>query len=410
MNWISWTILSALVAETLAHMIADALNLKGAGIIPPELSDLYSPDEGRKAEAYLRARTRMGWVESSISLSLFLLFWFLKGFPTLDRLVQGFGFGPTFSGVTAICILAALKSIVHLPFAIYGTFGIEERFGFNRTTPITFLLDRAKGLLVGVAIGLPLLSGILFFFQRFGGNAWLPCWSVVALFMLGINIIVPTWIMPLFNTFTPLADGPLKERITGYAAAIGFPLGKILVMDGSKRSTKANAFFSGFGRFRRIVLFDTLVKNQSDEEILAVLAHEMGHFKLHHIRNSLLVGIAHTGVLFYLLSLALTLGPLHEAFFMPEIKVYTGLIFFSLLFTPVEFILGFPLQAWSRANETQADAYAVKTSGLADALVSSLKTLHKTSLSNLNPHPFHVALNHSHPPLLQRICRIRKNP
>jgi len=408
LNWIAWIILIALLAQTLTHMVADALNLRGAEIIPPELDDLYSPEEGQKAKAYLKAKTQMGWVESFLSLGLFLLFWFLKGFPFLDRLAKGFGFGPILTGLAAFAFLGALKSLFNLPFALYGTFVIEERFGFNRTTLKTFALDRIKGLLVGLAVGTPLLTGILAFFQHTGSGAWVMCWAVVTLFMLGINIIVPTWIMPLFNTFTPLEDGALKSRIMAYADTIGFPLQKIFVMDGSRRSTKANAFFSGFGKFRRIVLYDTLVNNQSADEVLAVLAHEMGHFKLRHIRNGLFIAIAHTGVLFYLLSLALTLKPLHAAFFMPTIEVYTGLIFFSLLYTPVEFLLGFPLQAWSRANEYQADAYAVQTSGLSEALASSLKTLHKTSLSNLNPHPLHVALNHSHPPLLKRIRRIQE--
>lgn len=408
MNLIAWIILLALLTQTLTHMVADALNLRGAEVIPPELDDLYSPEEGQKAKAYLKARTQMGWIQSLLSLSLFLLFWFFQGFPFLDRLVRALNVGPILTGLAAFALLGALKSLFGLPFDLYGTFVIEERFGFNRTTFKTFVLDRIKGLLVGLAIGAPLLAGILAFFQHAGDSAWLICWAVVTLFMLGVNIIVPTWIMPLFNTFTPLEEGDLKSRIMAYADTIGFPLQKIFVMDGSRRSTKANAFFSGFGKFRRIVLYDTLVNNQSTDEVLAVLAHEMGHFKLRHIRNGLLIAIAHTGVLFYLLSLALSFRPLHDAFFMPTIEVYTGLIFFSLLYTPVEFLLGFPLQAWSRANEYQADAYAVRTSGLSGALVSSLKALHKTSLSNLNPHPLHVALNHSHPPLLQRIRQIQR--
>jgi len=408
LNWIAWIVLIALLAETVAHMIADALNLKGAGAIPDELRDLYSADEGRKATEYLKARTHMGWIESSLSLGLFLLFWFFKGFPFVDGFVKGIGLGPVLTGVIAICFLGVLKSIIHVPFAIYGTFVIEERFGFNRTTLATFFMDRVKSILVGLALGVPLMAGILAFFEHFGSSAWLPCWAVVVVFMLGVNIIVPTWIMPLFNTFTPLDEGELKTRIMAYAETIGFPLSNIFVMDGSKRSTKANAFFSGFGKSRRIVLFDTLVNKQSTDEVLAVLAHEMGHFKLRHIRNGLLIAVAHTGILFFLLSLALSFEPLHAAFFMRTTEVYTGLIFFSLLYTPVEFLLGFPLQAWSRANEYQADAYAVRTSGLGDALVSSLKSLHKTSLANLNPHPFHVALNNSHPPLLQRIREIQK--
>lgn len=407
MNWIAYIVLFALLTETLAHMVADALNLKGAEVIPHELSDLYSPEEREKANAYLKAKTHLGWVEGTLSLSLFLLFWFLKGFPLLDKIVQELGLGPVLSGLVAMTLLGSLKGVLQFPFALYATFVIEERFGFNRTTPKTFLIDRVKSTLLALILGLPLLAGILAFFESYGGGAWLACWAVVALFMMGINIIFPRWIMPLFNTFTPLEDGPLKSRIIGYAQTIDFPLKNIFVMDGSRRSTKANAFFSGFGKSRRIVLFDTLINDHSTDEVLAVLAHEMGHFKLNHIRNGLLLAMANIGLLFFLLSLFLSFQPLHAAFFMPAPKVYTGLIFFSLLYTPMELLLNFPLHALSRAHEYQADAYAIETSGLAEPLISSLKSLHKTSLANLNPHPFYVALNYSHPPLLQRIRQIR---
>ena len=408
MNPIAYFVLFALLAETFSHIFADALNLRGAGTVPPELTDLYSAEEREKATAYLKAKTHLGWAESGASLSVFLLFWFFKGFPIIDGIVKKLGLGPIATGILFIALLGFLKGIYEFPFALYGTFVIEERFGFNRTTLKTFLMDRVKGVAVGLALGLPLMTGILAFFQNYGSGAWVACWAVVVLFMLAVNVIVPTWIMPLYNTFTPLDDGPLKSKIVGYAKNIGFPLKNIFVMDGSRRSTKANAFFSGFGKSRRIVLFDTLVNKQSPDEVLAVLAHEMGHFKLNHIRNGLLMAVAHTGILFYLLSLALTFAPLHGAFFMTSIEVYTGLIFFSLLFTPVELLLNFPLQALSRSHEYQADAYAIKTSGLGNALVSSLKTLHKTSLANLSPHPFYVALNHSHPPLLQRIRAIHQ--
>ena len=408
MNWIAYTVLFALLAETLVHMVADALNLKSAGDVPSELRDLYSPEKQDEAARYLKARTHLGWMEGTLSLGLFLLFWFLKGFPWVHGQVLGLGFGPVLTGVMACTLLVSMRAAIQLPFALYGTFVIEERFGFNRTRLATFLMDRAKGALLALALGLPLLTGVLALFQYQGSGAWLACWGTVALFMLGAQIIIPTWIMPLFNTFTPIEEGPLKSRIMAYAQGAGFPLTHIFVMDGSRRSTKANAFFSGFGASRRIVLFDTLIQNHTTDEVVAVLAHEMGHFKGHHIRNGILLALAHMGLLFFLLSKCLSFAPLHAAFFMPTLEVYTGLIFFSLLYTPVELLLNFPLHAISRAHEYEADAYAIQTPGLADPLISSLKSLHTTSLAHLTPHPFYVALNHSHPPLLERIRTIRK--
>ncbi|MCG8470304.1 MAG: M48 family metallopeptidase [Desulfobacterales bacterium] len=407
MNWIGWVILAGIVCETSIRVVADLLNLQRAGTVPKELQGLYSQEESQKAAAYLKARTAFGHIHSFFFLGLFLLFWFFKGFPIVDKLVTTTPLHPVWQGVFALFTLGAAKGLFDLPFSWYSTFVIEEGFGFNRTTKNTFITDRLKGLAIGILLGTPLLAGVLYFFHRFGPSGWIACWAVVVAYTTCANMLVPILILPLFNRYAPLPEGELKDRILDYAKRIQFPVKNIFLMDGSKRSSKANAFFIGTGRFRRIVLFDTLVDKQSHDEVMAVLAHEMGHAKCHHIKVNWLLSILHTGALFYLLSFCLEYLPLHHAFFMEETKIYTGLIFFSLLWTPVGLLLDLPIQALSRKHEFQADAFAAKTTGLGESLASSLKGLSKSSLANLSPHPFFVALNHSHPPVAQRIRRLQ---
>ena len=296
------------------------------------------------------------------------------------------------------------------PFSAYRTFVIEESFGFNKTTWQTFIMDRLKGLGLSVLIGLPLLAVVLSFFEYAGSNAWWYCWFAVTVFTLLLQFVAPTWIMPLFNKFVPLEDGELKRAILSYAKKIKFPLDNVFMMDGSKRSTKSNAFFTGFGRHKRIVLFDTLIKQTSISELVAILAHEMGHFKKKHILLTTGIGIIHTGLLFFLLSLCLSLPALFNAFFMKEASIYAGMLFFGILYSPVEFFLGIAMQAFSRHNEYQADRFAVETTQDPLSLVSALKKLSVHNLSNLTPHPAYVFLNYSHPPVLKRIGSILNMP
>jgi STE24 endopeptidase len=299
--------------------------------------------------------------------------------------------------------LMLFKATLSLPFSIYQTFVIEERFGFNQTTWSTYILDRLKGLLLAVLLGAPLLSAVLAFFEYAGANAWWLCWAAVTLYMLGIQFIAPTWIMPLFNKFTPLETGELKSAILSYADSIKFPIENVYVMDGSKRSRKSNAFFTGFGAHRRIVLFDTLIKQHTTGELVAILAHEMGHYKKRHIIESLIFGILQMGLMLYLLSLFVSFPGLFEAFYMSQPSVYAGLIFFAMLYSPLGFFVGLFLQKRSRTNETAADRFSVQTTHDPQSMVDALKKLSVHNLSNLLPHPFYVFLNYSHPPVLQRI-------
>jgi STE24 endopeptidase len=350
----------------------------------------------------------LGTITSTIDLAVLLAFWFLGGFGALDNFVRGTGWSSIGCGLLFIGILAGCKFIISLPFSIYSTFVIEEKFGFNKTTPKLFVLDLLKSMILSLALGIPLLSAIFWFLESTGPWAWMICWGVTTAFILAIQYIVPTWIMPLFNKFTPLEDGKLKDKLFAYAKSIDFPLTQIFVMDGSKRSTKSNAFFTGFGKNKRIVLFDTLINAHTPNELLAVLAHEMGHFKKKHIQRRLIFGILQMGVIFYLLSLFITQKSLFTAFYVETPSIYAGLVFFSILFSPVDLIISIIMQFFSRKDEYEADRFAALTTKKAGALITALKKLSADNLANLTPHPFYVFLNYSHPPLAQRIAAMEE--
>ena len=409
MNAIAWVVLAALLLDFGLNWMADHLNLKAQPEAPPEaFKTFFKNGEYQRSQDYLRVNTRFGRLDEATQLAAILLFWFGRGFPALDAWVRSLQWGPILSGLVFIGLLAVLRFILSLPFSIYSTFVIEERFGFNRTTWRTFVVDRAKGLLLGSLLGAPLLAGILFFFQAAGPLAWLYSWGVVVAYMLVMQYVAPTWLMPLFNRFEPLKDVKLEEDIRRYARSIDFPLQNVFVMDGSKRSGKGNAFFTGFGRHKRIVLFDTLVRQHNHNELVAILAHEMGHYKRHHVLMGLAMGIGQTGVMFYLLSLCIGYPALFDAFFMPYPSVYAGLTLFGLLYAPVDFFTGILAMMLSRRHEYAADRYAVVTSGRGQALAEALQKLSVHHLSNLSPHPFYVFLNYSHPPVMKRIAAIRR--
>jgi len=260
--------------------------------------------------------------------------------------------------------------------------------------------------LLSVVLGFPLLYGILYILQYFGGSAWLIGWGAVVVFSLVVQFIAPRWIMPLFNKFKPLENGELRDAIFAYAENVGFSLKNIFVIDGSKRSSKSNAFFTGFGKNKRIALFDTLVENHTTQELVAILAHEIGHYKKKHVLQGMAISIIHTGVIFFLLSLFLTEQGLYDAFLMDNMSIYTGLIFFGMLYSPVEMLLSLLMNKLSRINEYQADKFAATTIDDKNDMINALKKLSEHNLSNLTPHPFYVAVNYSHPPVVARIRRI----
>ena len=407
MNIIALIILLAILFDFVLNGLSDYLNLtRLQEDLPEAFEGVYDPERYRKSQEYLKVNTRFGWMIAAFDLIVILVFWFGRGFPLLDEWVRSFGYGSILCGLMYIALLVVFKALLSLPFSIYHTFVIEERFGFNQTTWTTYFLDLLKGLGLAILLGAPLLTGILAFFEYSDTNAWWYCWIAVTVYMLGVQFIAPTWIMPLFNKFSPLADGELKSAILSYAGSIKFPIQNVYVMDGSKRSSKSNAFFTGFGKHRRIVLFDTLIKRHTTGELVAVLAHEMGHYKKKHIIQSLVLGILQMGFMLYLLSIFISYQGLFDAFYMSRTSVYAGLIFFAMLYSPLDFFIGLFMQMRSRRNETAADRFAVETTRDPQSMVDALKKLSVHNLSNLLPHPFYVFLNYSHPPVLQRINAI----
>lgn len=409
MNLYAAIILTTLIANYLLNLLADYLNLQALREqLPEEFREVYDAEKYRQSQLYTRTKTRFGFIVTTIDLIMLLAFWFIGGFNWLDQGLRALNFGPITTGVLYIGILFLFESMLSLPFSIYSTFVIEERFGFNKTTPVTFVVDLLKGLLLAVLLGGPLLAGLLFLLEKTGANAWLYCWLVTTLFMLGVQFIAPTWIMPLFNKFTPLADGELKEAILAYAQRVKFSLANVFVMDGSKRSTKANAYFTGFGRNKRIALFDTLIAKHTAPELVAVLAHEIGHYKKKHIIKGMVISVLHGGVMFYLLAQFIQSPSLAAAFYMKQPSIYAGLIFFALLYTPVEMALAMVMHIFSRRHEYEADHFAAETTGQPENMITALKKLSVDTLSNLTPHPLLVFLHYSHPPVLQRIAALRK--
>jgi len=408
MNFFGLVVFSTLVITFLVKLVSELLNLKAAEApLPVEFREVFDEESYSKSWDYLRVSTIFSLISSAYDLSVLLLFWFLGGFNLLDHFLRGYGFHPVATGVLYIGALLLIQSLIDLPFSIYKTFVIEEKFGFNKTTPGVFAVDILKTLLLALLIGTPLLGALLWFFEEGGSMAWLWAWGGITVISLLLQYVAPTWIMPLFNKFVPLEEGELKSAIMHYAEKVHFPLTGIYVLDGSKRSAKANAFFTGFGKRKRIALFDTLITTHPVHELVAVLAHEIGHFKKKHIIVNMMLSLGNLGVLFFLLSLFMNNRQLFDAFFMRDLSVYGSLIFFSLLYTPVEWILSVFLQALSRRHEYEADYFAVSTFQNGAALGDALKKLSRNNLSNLTPHPLYVFLNYSHPPVIQRIMRIR---
>ena len=377
--------------------------------LPAEFRDTYDEEKYRTSQEYTKVTTGFSVVQDTVTLVLTLIFILAGGFNAIDLLSRSLGWGSISTGLLFTGVLILLSFLVGLPFSLYSTFVIEERFGFNKTTGKTFFLDLVKGLILAILIGGPLLAAVLWFFEITGSMAWVYCWLALTLFTFVLQFLAPVVIMPLFNKFTPLEDGELKEGITEYAAQQEFALQGIYTMDGSKRSTRLNAFFTGFGRFRRIVFFDTLIEKLQPQEIIAVLAHEMGHFKKKHIFKMMAASVVQTGLMFFILSLFLGNEQLFAAFGMEHISVYAGLIFFGFLYSPVSLLLSIFFNIFSRKNEYEADAWAVKTTrDQGEELINGLKKLSVHNLSNLTPHPLQVFLHYSHPPVLQRIEAIRQ--
>lgn len=375
--------------------------------IPSQLEGIYDKDEYIKQQAYQKVNSRFSLYTSLFSFVILLFVLCLGLFGWLDELLRQYISNEIFLSLAFFGIVYLLNEIITLPFAYYSTFVIEERFGFNKSTTKIFWLDQLKGLLLTALLGGVVLSLIIWLYNTLGANAWLYAWGAVTVFSLFMTLFYSNIIVPLFNKQTPLEDGELRDAIEAFAQKAGFAINNIYVMDASKRSTKANAYFTGFGAKKRIVLFDTLINDLDKDEIVAVLAHEIGHYKKKHTLQGMFISICYTGIMLFLLSLLLDNKDIAVALGGQSASFHLGLIAFSIFFTPVSFVINVLSSIHSRKNEYQADSYAADF-GLADSLISGLKKLSVKSLSNLNPDSLYVFFNYSHPTLLQRIKAMKK--
>lgn len=408
MNIYAIIILIVLIVEFVLDNSVKYLNLKSLDKeLPSEFSDVYDEATYRKSQEYIKVRTKFGFLSSAFGFVSILLFWFLGGFEYVDTIAKNWSDVFIIQGLYFFGILIALQQLVSLPFSLYSTFVIEEKFGFNKTTVSTYISDRLKGLVLMALLGGGVLALILYIFTELGQMSWLYAWGAVVFFTIVMQYVAPKWIMPIFNKFKPLEDGELKQRIMEFAESVDFQLQDIFIMDGSKRSSKSNAFFTGFGKNKRIALFDTLVEKHTTGELVSVLAHEIGHYKKKHIVQGMFISIFHTGILFYLLSIFLYQPELYSAFYMDSTPIYAGFLFFSLLYSPLETLLSIGMNILSRKNEFEADEFAVVGRKNREDMISALKKLSKDNLSHLTPHPLYVFMNYSHPPVIERIRAIR---
>ncbi|WOI23723.1 M48 family metallopeptidase [Nonlabens ulvanivorans] len=376
--------------------------------VPQELNDVYDADEYAKSQEYKKTNYRFSLLSSSISFIAILIFLFYDGFALIDTWARTLVNHDTLVGLLFFTVIAAAGEIISLPFSYYSTFVIEEKFGFNKTTIKTFIIDKIKGWLLTAILGGGILSLVIICYDWAGANFWWYVWILIFEISLLMNMFYARWFVPLFNKQTPLEEGTLKTSIGNYAQGVGFQLDKIFVIDGSKRSTKANAYFSGFGSEKRVTLYDTLISKLTEEEIVAVLAHEVGHYKRKHIIYNLIASTITTGFTLWLFSLFVDSATLSEALGVAIPSFHVGLVAFGLLYSPISTITGIVMSSLSRKFEYEADAFA-KDTYKGEPLIDALKKLNKTSLSNLTPHPAYVFFNYSHPTLYQRMMAMREN-
>ena len=400
--------IAILVLKFLVDQILDSLNASHfEDVIPEEVSDVYDPKEFKKSQSYKKTNHRFDIVTSLFSIVLTISFFFLDGFSLVDHFARVYSENSIVITLIFFGIILIGSDILTTPFSYYKTFVIEQKFGFNKTSKKTFFIDKLKGLLMSILIGGFILALITWFYEFTGAYFWLYAWGLVTLFSLFMNMFYSKIIVPLFNKQTALEEGDLKDAITKYANSVGFTLNNIFVINGSKRSTKANAYFSGFGNQKRITLYDTLINDLTINEIVAVLAHEVGHYKRKHIIFNLIASILLTGLSLFLLSLFIQTPILSKALSVSIPSFHIGLIAFGILYSPISEITGIFMNYMSRKFEYQADNYAKKTFA-SEPLISSLKKLSKNSLSNLTPHFLYVFIHYSHPTLFERIKNLKQ--
>lgn len=395
--------LCILIGDALFEFILDVLNLKNLKPeLPEEGTGIYDPEKYARSQQYYKANQTFSWIVSATSLLGTLAMLLLGGFGWLDIWLRNHTNNPVFLALLFFGVLMLVSGLLQLPFQLYKIFVIEEKFGFNKMSIRTFVTDKIKGLIIGGVIGGLLLSLLVMIYENTGSYFWILSWVTVSVVMLFATMFYASWILPMFNKLSPLPEGSLRTAIEEYSRKTGFQVQNIFVMDGSKRSAKANAFFSGLGKKKKIVLFDTLIQNHTTEELVAVLAHETGHYRLKHTRTGLLLGLLQTGLMFYMLSFFLGNVNLAHALGAEIPSFHLNILAFGILYTPVSHVLSIFMNMNSRKHEFEADGFAKKTSD-ANAMISALKKLSVDNLSNLTPHPAYVFVHYSHPPLLERI-------
>jgi len=408
-NTVFYIIIAIVIFDFIFERILDWLNSTWRNKpVPAELQGIYDDEKYKKQQEYSKINSQFGLITSTFSFVLMLLMLFFQGFGWLHYQITEHVNNPLYAGLLFFGILFFAMDILSMPFAVYDIFVIEQKFGFNKTTPKTFILDKLKGYLLSIIIGGLIYTVIYKFYELTGEMFWIYTWIIIAAFSLFMTLFYSNLIVPLFNKQKPLPKGELKEAINNFASKVGFKIQEIYEIDGSKRSTKANAYFTGLGPKKRIVLYDTLIKELTTNELVAVLAHEIGHYKKKHTITGLIMSILQMGIMLYLLSLFISNPQLSAALGVNEPVFHIGLIAFAILYTPLSMLTGFIMNIISRKNEFEADNFAAKNFN-AESLMSALKKLASNNLSNLTPHPFYVKVNYSHPSLLQRVQNLLNN-
>jgi STE24 endopeptidase len=401
-----YLIIGLVIFNYLFSTILDFINGKNWRTeIPPVMKDFYHEDKYLKAKNYSKEKGKVSLISSTLSTLITLLFLVFEGYGWLDNFISLYYDIPFLKSGIFFLVLFILSDFISIPFSCYNTFVIEEKYGFNKMTVKTFVLDKIKGYLLTLIIGGILLFGAIYIVSLLENGFWVWLWISLSVIMLLVNMFYADLIVPIFNTLTPLESGDLREKIESYTKKVGYSLKNIYIIDGSKRSSKANAFFSGLGPRKTIALYDTLVEKHTEEELVAVLAHEVGHYKKKHVFTSLFLTISQLGLMCFLLETCLKVGEISQAFGGKEMVFHLGLVAFGILYSPIGTILSILMNINSRKNEFEADHYA-KTTYSGAALELALKKLSADSLSNLYPHPFYTFIHYSHPPLLKRLSAL----
>ena len=401
-TWL-YLIIGLVIFNYLFSTVLDFINAKNWRTeIPPIMKDYYNKEKYVKAKNYSKEKGRVSLISSTISSSITILFLASGGYGWLNNTISNYYEIPFLKSGFFFLTLFILSDVISIPFSCFNTFVIEEKYGFNKMTVKTFVMDKIKGYLLTIIVGGLLLFGAIYLVSIVEKGFWLWLWISLSVLMLFVNMFYADLIVPIFNKLTPLETGSLRDKIESYTKKIGYSLKNIYIIDGSKRSSKANAFFSGLGPRKTIALYDTLVNNHTEEELVAVLAHEVGHNKKKHVLTSLFLSIFQLGLMCFLLEICLKVGKISQALGGEEIEFHLGLIAFGILYSPLGTMLSILMNLNSRKNEFEADAYAKETyDGV--ALATALKKLSVDSLSNLYPHPFYTFIHYSHPPLLKRL-------